>query len=76
MRPGGRYTVAGRVVQVEWTLGDRSCLRLAANFASTGSPDVAVPAGTVIHATAPLAPGTRSALPPWGVVVTRETADG
>ncbi|MET0680830.1 MAG: DUF3459 domain-containing protein, partial [Burkholderiales bacterium] len=53
-----------------------SCLRLAANFASTGSPDVAVPAGTVIHATAPLAPGTRSALPPWGVVVTRETADG
>ena len=76
MRPGGRYTVAGRVVQVEWTLGDRSCLRLAANFAPTESPAVAVPAGTVIHATAPLAAGTRSALPPWGVVVTRETTDG
>ena len=76
MRPGGHHAVAGRVVQVEWVLGDRSCLRLAANFAPTESPAGAVPAGTLIHATAPLAPGTRSALPPWGVVVAREASDG
>ena len=76
MRPGGTHAVDARVVRVEWTLGDRSRLRMAANFARTESPPVVLPRGTLIHATAPLVPGTRSALPPWSVIVTREAGLG
>ena len=74
MRPGGTYAVEGHVVQAEWTLGDGSRLRLAANLAPQASRAVAVPAGTALYASAPLAPGTPGVLPPWAVIVTREAA--
>jgi maltooligosyltrehalose trehalohydrolase len=76
MKPGGTFTVRGHAVEVGWTLGDGSRLRLAANLGRTESPVVPLPAGEPIHATAPLAAGASGALPPWSVFVTREASGG
>jgi len=76
MAPGGSFTVAGSVLQVEWTLGDRSRLRLAANLGPAASPPISLPAGTPIYASAAIASGPRVSLAPWSVLVTREDFDG
>ena len=76
MAHGGIAAADAHVVRVEWTLGDRSRLRMAANLGPTESAPVPVPAGTVIYATAAIEPGARSAFPPWSVIVTREAVGG
>jgi maltooligosyltrehalose trehalohydrolase len=76
MASGGSFTAAGSVLQIEWTLGDRSRLRLAANLGPAASPPVLLPAGTPIYASAPIASGPRASLAPWSVLVAREGPDG
>ena len=76
MAPGGSFTVAGSVLQVEWTLGDRSRLRLAANLGPAASPPILLPAGRPIYVSTPVPSGPRASLAPWSVLVAHEAFDG
>ena len=76
MGGGAGYTADDHFLQAEWTLGDRSRLRLIANLVEAARERVAPPDGRVLYASISDAEAVLRdrVLPGWTVIWTLEDA--